>query len=122
MTTMVDVPIHWIEALNALARRGARRNSTVKEVEDVPSPKGSGARQGTFVSTHNANWLIREVGEDVPLTIWVWRSVTVRFLRTFVHGRRGGRGLLRLLFWLEERFPHFFGKYGQYPLIEIQKV
>ena len=122
MTTIYDVPIHWIEALNALTRRGSRGTSTAKAGRVMPSSKETGARQGTFVSTHNAGWLIREVGEDIPLTIWVWRSVTVRFLRTFIHERRGGRGLLRILFWLEERFPHFFGKYGQYPLIEIRKL
>jgi len=28
---------------------------------------------------------------------------------------------LRLLFWLEEKFPHFFGENGKYPLIVIRK-
>jgi len=26
-----------------------------------------------------------------------------------------------LIFWLEERFPRFFGENGQYPLIVIEK-
>jgi hypothetical protein len=45
----------------------------------------------------------------------------VRFLRTFVHDRLAGRTLLRLIYWLEERFPHFLGKVGQYPLVELNK-
>jgi SAM-dependent methyltransferase len=122
LTILYDAPIHWIETLYALIRRSPSRNSADRPVKNTPSPKDTRPRQGTFVSTHNAGWLICEVGEDIPLTIWVWRSVSVRFLRTFIHRRLGGGGLLRFLFWLEERFPHFFGKFGQYPLIVIQKL
>jgi hypothetical protein len=53
--------------------------------------------------------------------IYVWRSVSVKHLRTFVHDGWGGRVLLRFLFWLEDRFPHFFGEKGQYPLVVIYK-
>lgn len=77
--------------------------------------------KGTFVQKHNASWLKREVGSLMPVQIYVWRSVTVRFLRDFIHDRWGGRRLLQYLYWLEERFPHFFGNYGQYPLIVIGK-
>jgi hypothetical protein len=58
----------------------------------------------------------------MPVEIRVWRSVSVRFLRTFIHDGKGGRQLLRLLAWLEERFPRFFGEKGVYPLIVIRKV
>jgi SAM-dependent methyltransferase len=80
-------------------------------------------RQGTFVSKNNAAWLKRQVGQALPqgrrLEIWCWRSVSVEFLRTFVHQRLGGKGFLRLLYWKEERLPHFFGEFGQYPLVVI---
>jgi SAM-dependent methyltransferase len=76
----------------------------------------------TFVNKHNAAWLEKEIGTRMPTEIYVWRSVNVRFLRTFIHERWGGKALLRLLYWLEERFPHFLGKYGQYPLIVIRRV
>ena len=49
--------------------------------------------------------------------IYSWRSVSVRFLRAVIHPATGGRLWLRLLFWLEDRFPRFFGEKGQYPLI-----
>jgi hypothetical protein len=57
----------------------------------------------------------------MPVEIRVWRSVNVRFLRNFIHPWTGGRLWLRLLFWLEERDPHWFGENGQYPLIVIKK-
>jgi SAM-dependent methyltransferase len=76
---------------------------------------------GTYVRKHNASWLVDKVGAHMHVEIWTWRSVGVRFLRTLIHERWGGRSLLRLLYWLEERFPLFFGRYGQYPLIVIRK-
>jgi SAM-dependent methyltransferase len=91
-----------------------------------PSPPGRGARgegspRGTYVRKHTPAWLKREVGAAMPVEIWCWRSVSVRFLRTFIHPRLGGRLKLRLLYWLEERLPHWFGENGQYPLIVIRK-
>lgn len=88
----------------------------------TPNDLGSKNQPGkTFVRKHNAAWLIREVGSHMHVEIWTWRSMNVRFLRTMIHERWGGRGLLAILFWFEELFPHFFGRYGQYPLIVITK-
>jgi hypothetical protein len=77
--------------------------------------------RGTYVRKHNASWLQQELSCQMSLSIWCWRSVSVRFLRTFIHPRFAGKAILKILYWKEELFPHFFGKYGQYPLIEIGK-
>jgi SAM-dependent methyltransferase len=77
--------------------------------------------RGTYVRKRNAAWLQSEVGSLMTLSIWCWRSVSVRFLRTFIHERFAGRFLLKVLYWKEELLPHFLGKYGQYPLIEMNK-
>lgn len=77
--------------------------------------------RGTFTNRHDVAWMKEQVGQWMPLEIRVWRSVSVRFLRALVHPWLGGRWLMRLIFWLEERFPHYFGEYGQYPLIVIRK-
>lgn len=88
----------------------------------LPSKGGAGGEvRGTFVRKHTPAWLKKEVGTHIPLEIWCWRSLNVHFMRTFIHARLGGRFWLRLLYWLEERLPHFFGKNGQYPLIVIRK-
>jgi hypothetical protein len=42
-------------------------------------------------------------------------------MRWFVRPHLGGTACLHLIFWLEERFPRFFGENGQYPLIVIEK-
>jgi SAM-dependent methyltransferase len=94
-------------------RRGARNGRAAGE-----SPEGT---KGTYVRKHNPDWLQREIGARFPLEIFVWRSLNVRFMRTFIKERFGGRSLLRLVYWLEERFPHFAGKHGAYPMIVISK-
>jgi hypothetical protein len=48
--------------------------------------------------------------------------VTVRFMRALIHPKLGGRFWLGLLYRLEERYPHYFGENGKYPLIVIRKV
>ena len=82
----------------------------------------AGSQKGTYVHKHNADWLKKEVGSRYPLELWVWRSLNVRFMRNFISGRLGGRTLLRIVYWLEERFPHFAGEHGAYPMIVIRKT
>ena len=82
---------------------------------------GDKKAKGTFTSRHDYQWVQGAVGEYMALKILVWRSVSVRFTRALIHSWLGGRFWLWLLYSLEERFPYFFGKNGQYPLIVIQK-
>jgi hypothetical protein len=77
--------------------------------------------RGTYVHKQNAAWLKQEIGSLMPVKIWCWRSVSVRFLRTIIHPHLAGKFLLKVIYWLEERFPGFFGKHGQYPLIVLVK-
>ena len=116
--------VRGVEKLYALKQRFSRAPQPGKKGK-VKGSAGSGLVQqmpkGTYVCKHDPTWLMREVGTLMPLEIWVWRSVSVQFLRTFIHARRGGEKLLRGLFWLEERFPHFFGENGVYPLVVLSK-
>jgi hypothetical protein len=52
--------------------------------------------------------------------ILVWRSVSVAFCGSD-HPDWGGRFWLKVLFWIEERFPRLLGRIGQYPLVVIYK-
>ncbi len=83
--------------------------------DKAPDPKG------TFTSRHDVAWMKNEVGAHMPVEILVWRSVSVRLMRALIHPKLGGRAWLRLLFWLEECLPHFFGEQGKYPLVVIRK-
>ncbi len=76
---------------------------------------------GTFVRKMNAAWLKNEVSDLFPIEIYTWRSLSTRFLRWFIRPRLAGKAFLRFAFWLEERFPRFFGVNWQYPMIVIRK-
>jgi len=76
---------------------------------------------GTFVHKIDANWLKKALQGRVPFRILVWRSVSVRFLRSMIQPAWGGRFWLKVLYRLEEWFPRFFGEKGQYPLIVMKK-
>jgi SAM-dependent methyltransferase len=94
------------------------------KVKTNPLPQDSAkekAPTGTFIRKQDADWLRAELKGKMDFEIYPWRSVSVRFLRAVIHDVSGGRLWLRLLFGLEERFPHFFGEKGQYPLIVIRK-
>ncbi len=76
---------------------------------------------GTFVEKMTPSWLKHELNGAVRFTIYPWRSLSPRFMRWFVRPGLGGAALLRLVYALEERFPHFFGENGQYPMIVLRK-
>jgi SAM-dependent methyltransferase len=126
-------PLRWRKRLRnaargllgkpAASRPGRDGDKPGPRSQTVPNgtlPKGTGPK-GTFIRKNSAARLKQTVGRSIPLEIRVWRSVSVRFMRAFIHPRLGGRGLLRLLYRLEERFPRFFGENGQYPLIIVVK-
>jgi len=124
--------VKFVARLRGKGSKPKAAGANTAEPEDSYPVDGSGEPQaetsrasrggrGTFVRKHNAAWLMSEIGSQVPVKIYVWRTFGVKFLRTFIHPRLAGRGLLRVLYWLEERFPGFLGRNGQYPLIVIYK-
>jgi len=122
LTVLTNWLIHLIEKLYRIIKPPANNSQGVGKIDRLPVEIQHQSQTGTYVRKHDARWLAKEVGSRMPVQIWCWRSVSVRLLRTLIHEKWGGRVLLRGLFWLEEHMPHFFGKYGQYPLIVIHKT
>jgi len=91
---------------------------SAKKKKDWSSEKD---QSGTFVKKMTPRWLKNELKDVVKFEIYPWRSLSPRFMRWFVRPQFGGKSFLRLMFWLEETFPRFFGENGQYPLIVIKK-
>jgi len=112
-------PIKWKNRM----RKNIKRilDSSFRDLSTAQRGSTQVTTKGTFVNKHNADWLRREVGSLMHLEIYVWRSVSVRFLRAYILPNLGGKWLLRQLYQLEERFPHFMGEHGQYPLIVLKK-
>ena len=76
---------------------------------------------GTYVEKLTPRWLRQELNGIMMIEIYPWRSLSTIFIRWLIHPQLGGKALLRLVFWLEERFPRFFGENGQYPMIVFRK-
>lgn len=97
----------------AFSRRGKKQKKNWSEEED---------QAGTFVEKLTPRWLKNELKGVVYFEIFPWRSLSPRFMRWFVRPKLGGKTLLRVVFWLEERLPRFFGENGQYPMVVIWKT
>ena len=78
----------------AAGLKKGKRKKGAGENTNEDSPKG------TYTNRHDVAWVKGEVGAQMPVEILVWRSVSVRFLRSLIHPWLGGRLWLRLLFWL----------------------
>jgi len=79
-------------------------------------------QEGTFVQKMTPQKLRHQLQGVVSYEIRAWRSLSPRFMQWFVRPGWAGENLLRCIFSLEERFPHFFGEKGQYPMIIIHKT
>lgn len=103
------------------ARRRGKEPLQEQAVTEAGSKPPAARPTGTYIQKLDAAWLRSLLNGRMEFEIRVWRSVNVRFLRAVVHAPLGGRLWLALLYWFEERFPHFFGEKGQYPLVIIRK-
>ncbi len=113
--------MHLSNRIRNLFNRFARQSRSVEKAKKQAQNPSIETPKGTFTNRHDVAWIRNEVAATLPLEILVWRSVSVRFLRTLIHPWLGGRFWLRALYWLEERYPQYFGENGQYPLIVIAK-
>lgn len=114
-------PIRWTNRLRGFIRRRLKLPPLEQPRDEHQLKAKKDKQKGTFVNKNNARWLKSQVGSRFTVEIFVWRSISVRFLRAFVHPGWGGKYLLRLIYWLEERFPRFLGENGQYPMVVIKK-
>lgn len=98
-------PANLVRRLKAVISRRSARDGPVENL---------------YFFTYDRRWLLSRRWPFVP-RLAVWRSVSVEFLRTYMHSFAFGRQFLRFLFWLEDAFPAMFGALGQYPLVVIKK-
>ena len=105
------------EPLIALGRILAGRERKNRKRDQIDES----AQEVTFVQKMTPARLGAELDGKVPYEVFPWRSLSPRFMQWFIREGWGGRLLLRFVFWLEERFPRFFGLHGQYPMIVIKK-
>jgi ubiquinone/menaquinone biosynthesis C-methylase UbiE len=108
----------WVKAFQRIT--GKLRHKKPNSNDNHPPLVQSEGK--TFVSKYDAAWFKEAVGKYLPYEIWVWRSISVGIMRTYIHENCTGHWLLRMIFRLEELFPHYLGEKGVYPLIVIRKT
>ena len=99
----------------------AMPNGVSASQEKKPETNPSQTPSGTFIRKTSAKWFKSVMDGVLPYEIRVWRSVSVKFLRSVIQPEWAGRFWLKVLYRFEEWFPHYFGKNGQYPMIIISK-
>ena len=105
--------MEWVGSLVLILRGKSVPKRNSKSTVSKPT--------GTFTARITPQWLRESIGRNIPFEIHVWRSASVRFLRAVIHPVLAGRLWLKLLYAMEEWWPHYFGEKGQYPLIVIHK-
>ena len=70
--------------------------------------------------THDQNYFETTL-KGIKFEVAVWRSVSVPFMRMYIHPNLFGAAILRGIYRKEEKNPALYGRIGQYPLFVIRK-
>jgi len=77
-------------------------------------------RRKPYSHFHPREWFTTQKWE-FPLEFRVWRSVSVPALRIWIRPMLGGRLVLGILYRLEDLFPLFFARVGEYQTLVIRR-
>ena len=94
----------------------------VLRTQTSASTRTANKERDLYCYNHDYAWFQHEIASGADWEIKVWRSVSVPFLRQYVHARLLGGPLLSMLFRIEDAFPRFFGRFGQYPMMVYKKA
>ena len=70
---------------------------------------------------HSIKWFKRNFSFSTNIEFYCWRSTNKYFLNLFIHKNLGGKKILSWLRKSEDKYPKFWGKIGEYPVIVISK-
>jgi len=110
--------------LRNIAKKEVEHKQNQQYADNEPQKKNENASEspsGTYVQKLTASWLTQALQGKMDYEILVWRSVSVKFLRSVFYADWGGRFWLKFLFLIEELFPKLLGRIGQYPLVVVEK-
>lgn len=111
--------IKLMDRVNGIINRLKHRKEIM--LPDTKAKPATGKPTGTFTQHITPEWLKENLAGRVDFKIMVWRSASVRFLRTVMQPWLFGKFWLRWLYNQEEQEPEYYGENGQYPLIVISK-
>ena len=82
----------------------------------ISGTKGAGGRLYFFA--HPLSWFRQNLP---PFQLFVWRSVSVPFLKYYIHDGLFGKAILRKIYAYEEKHPDRCGRLGEYPMMIFEK-
>ena len=82
-----------------------------------PSIKGSGS--GLYYFVYPYEYLRDNLG--IPFKVGVWRTVSVDWMKMYIHKGLFGRQVLDWLYKQEEKSPEKYGRKGEYPILAFEK-
>ncbi len=83
----------------------------------TPSVKGSGS--GLYYFVYPYEYLRENLG--IPFKVAVWRTVSVDWMKLYIHDNLMGKKILSWLWKNEEKDPERFGMKGEYPILAFEK-
>ncbi len=82
-----------------------------------PAVKGSGS--GLYYYVHPYDQLKKHLG--IPFKVGVWRTVSVDWMKIYIHDSLFGKKILDWLYKNEEANPEKYGMKGEYPILAFEK-
>jgi ubiquinone/menaquinone biosynthesis C-methylase UbiE len=104
----------WIQKMKAPVKKILGWENQKDPVVPVPVP------ETPYHYAHDQGYFEDNL-KGMEFEIVVWRSVSVPFLRMYIHPRLFGTVLLRWIYHKEDENPALYGRIGQYPLFVIRK-
>lgn len=108
----------WMN-LSLLPFRGLQYiGNKIKKATSKISGKGAPAKM-LYFHAHPYEYFKKHL--PVPFELKVWRSVSVPFMKTYLHENMNGKKWLQKIYEREERQPELCGLKGEYPLFAFNK-
>jgi ubiquinone/menaquinone biosynthesis C-methylase UbiE len=86
-------------------------------IKTIPAMK---AEDPLYFHAHRLDWWDR-FGNEADIQILPWRSFLSRTQKSLFPDNTLGKSMFRLLYFLEEKFPDFFARNFEYPMIILRK-
>lgn len=92
-----------------------------KKPGKLPEKTQAAERPELFLQQQNYDWFLKDIKKPYKARIEVYSCISRSFSNTFIREKAFGRQLSGLIFQLENLFPAFLGRWGQYPVFLLRK-
>ena len=73
-----------------------------------------------YFYAHSPRWF-RKNNPGSTIDFFTWRSVNIYFSKIYLHNNRMGKKILKWIMKLENKYPGWMGRWGEYAIIVIRK-